>query len=226
MPTVRFFAIQAPPKKMRDTVFGNSVVVLADYYATTIATFQPSGPFSLGGWSAGAVIALEAAQNLRGRGRDVRLLVAFDGAPENTDAGWQPWHPFYLLHLLINVPIWIIHKDWRKRSRQPVWRRAETGGAVARFIDVSRLTPEHQKFVIRLYDALGAYTPVRYPGAVVVYEASVTPLLRWPQVSTVWRHIAHATTVVRFRGNHLSILNHYHAAILANDLQARIASAD
>src|SRR5690242_19636614 len=89
---------------MADPRFGASVEALADYYASHRPVFQPSGPFLLGGWSAGAIIALEIARNLRAKGRDVDLLVAIDAGPENTAAGYPWWHPIYLLALFRNIP--------------------------------------------------------------------------------------------------------------------------
>jgi len=44
-----------------------------------IRKIQPSGPYSLGGWSASAVAAYEAARQLRAQGETVALLVLFDG---------------------------------------------------------------------------------------------------------------------------------------------------
>jgi thioesterase domain-containing protein len=49
-----------------------------------IRKVQPSGPYSLGGFSASAVAAFEAARQLRAQGEKVALLVLFDG--ENTAA--------------------------------------------------------------------------------------------------------------------------------------------
>ena len=55
-----------------------------------IRKVQPNGPYSLGGFSASAVAAFEAARQLRAQGEKVALLVLFDG--ENTAAPPAP-HP-------------------------------------------------------------------------------------------------------------------------------------
>jgi syringomycin synthetase protein SyrE len=44
-----------------------------------IRKIQPNGPYCLGGWSASAVAAYEAARQLRAQGEEVALLVLFDG---------------------------------------------------------------------------------------------------------------------------------------------------
>src|SRR5215831_18374335 len=68
---------------------------LAAHYVDELQRFQPTGPIILGGWSAGAVISLEMAQQFRLRGRNVACLVIFDGILKNTDGELKPWDPRY-----------------------------------------------------------------------------------------------------------------------------------
>lgn len=243
MPAVRFYGIQAPPKKMREATFGDSIEAIADYYATALVQFQPRGPFLLGGWSAGAIIGLEIAQKLRSRGREVALFVAIDAAPANTGAGRRPWHPVYLLQLAGNLPGWIRHEDLMKKGAfRSLVRRARQksialvkGGtadqrsarsandhAVEGFIDLSRFPAEQKSFMKRLYAALLAYHPKSYSGDVVAYEAQVKPLFHLPQLSRVWRKIAPGTVIVSVKGTHASILRKTHVQALADDLRQRI----
>jgi pimeloyl-ACP methyl ester carboxylesterase len=105
-PAQRFYGIQAPMAK-RNAEFADSVESIAQYYTDALTAFQPKGPFMLGGWSAGSIIALEMAQQFRARGRDVILLVALDGVPFNTGAGISPWNPLYYCKLACNLPRWI-----------------------------------------------------------------------------------------------------------------------
>ena len=51
----------------------------ASLQVEAIRRIQPSGPYCLGGWSASAVAAYEAARQLRAQGEEVALLVLFDG---------------------------------------------------------------------------------------------------------------------------------------------------
>ncbi len=50
----------------------------AEYHVDTILTVQPNGPYFVGGYSAGGVMAFEICQQLWSRGRHVELLVLFD----------------------------------------------------------------------------------------------------------------------------------------------------
>lgn len=56
----------------------NTFEEMADRYADLIEEDRPEGPIVLGGYCLGSLIALETADRLRDRGRDVPLLFAFD----------------------------------------------------------------------------------------------------------------------------------------------------
>jgi thioesterase domain-containing protein len=243
MPEVRFYGIQAPPKRIQDPEFGRSVESIADYYANALMKFQPNGPFLLGGWSAGAIIGLQIAQNLRARGREVSLLVAFDGAPENTAAGLRPWHPLYLLELTGNVRGWIVHEQLLKKGAfrsliqralikamaLPKSRTARENAdeiqrhAVDGFMDLSRYPPDQRSFMRRLHDALMAYKPQEYHGKVMVYEAKVKPLFHLPQVGKIWSKLAPQSVIAHVNGTHLSVVRDPYAEAIAADLRSRIA---
>jgi thioesterase domain-containing protein len=241
-PTVRFFGIQAPPRQMPDVEFGNSVESIADYYADALVKFQPNGPFLLGGYCVGAVIALAMANNLRARGREVGPLFAIDGVPENTNVALRRWRSLYWLELARNVRGWISHGDlMRNRTlRSLIWsisnnaiaigkgamglkRGQKIGGgyAIEGIMDVSQYQPTHRSFVNRLFQALFAYAPKDYAGDVVVYEATVKPLLYLPQIGRIWRKLAPRTEVVEIIGTHISMMHAPYVDALATDLRKR-----
>src|SRR5262249_14757141 len=51
---------------------------IATNYVDLLCGFQRQGPYFIGGWSFGGLVALEMAQQLLQRGRDVGLLALFD----------------------------------------------------------------------------------------------------------------------------------------------------
>lgn len=51
---------------------------MAAAYIAAIQTVQPAGPYRLGGWSFGGVVAFEMAQRLQHQGHAVSLLALFD----------------------------------------------------------------------------------------------------------------------------------------------------
>ncbi len=77
---------------------------MARHYIGNIRSVQPQGPYFVGGFSLGGLIAYEMAQQLRAQGEEVGLLVLFDTYPGNPEpvsaAGfmkllltpsWQHW---------------------------------------------------------------------------------------------------------------------------------------
>lgn len=245
MPDIRFFGLQAPPKKMADKRFGESLLGIGEYYARILDRFQPNGPFYVGGWSVGSTVALETAVQLRKRGRTVQLVAAIDGAPENTGADLPAWHPRYIVQAAINLPGWFLHDSvtgkasaftsfnrlFARRTSSAGYRRTEMGFASSldlavrtRVSDLDRYPLVQQLFMQRLYDAAFAYWPAPYPNPVVLYEASIQPLRNRRQFARAWRRISPKTTVVKVSGTHVSIMRTEHLETIANDLQRRIQS--
>jgi amino acid adenylation domain-containing protein len=66
-----------------------SLAGLADDYTRRIRAAQPAGPYRLGGWSMGGVVAFEVAQRLEAAGLQVGLLVLLD-APFAVPADYVP----------------------------------------------------------------------------------------------------------------------------------------
>lgn len=244
-PDVRFFGIQAPPKQLCDEQFGRSVESVADYYADALVRFQPEGPFLLGGYCVGGVIALAMAENLRARGRQVGPLFVIDGVPENTGVRPRRWTLRYARELALNIRGWMRHSDLlRNRNlRSLMWSITNNASAIGRgalglkrgqrwgggygiegIMDVSRYPPEHKAFINRLFAALFRYAPPAYTGEVVVYEANVKPLLSLPQIGQIWREYAPRAEVVEIVGTHISMMHDPYVGLLASDMRQRIAN--
>jgi thioesterase domain-containing protein len=241
--TAQFYGIQAPPKKMADVDFGSSIESLAEYYADALRRFQPEGPFFLGGFCAGAIIALDIALKMHAFGREVALLVAIDAVPENTRPQLQPWNPKYVAQLLCNLPGWFKHGGLSKQKDSHSLLRRVANNAIAignvalgrkpsdKFggghvidgqMDLSRYPPEQRDFINRFYNACFAYFAASYSGEIVVYEASVKPLVHLPQLRSRWRSIAPQAEFVGITGTHLSMLREPYVGELAHDLGPRI----
>jgi amino acid adenylation domain-containing protein len=58
---------------------------MAEEYVAAIREVQPHGPYLLGGWSAGGLVALEMAQQILAQGDSIRLLALLDTSPETAD---------------------------------------------------------------------------------------------------------------------------------------------
>lgn len=238
----RFYGIQVPADRMNGA-FAASIEVMARHYIELIAAHQPEGPIALAGWSAGAIIALEMAQELRRRGREVPVLVALDGAPCNTGAGISVWNPFYVLKLLVNLPRWIRddrQQDWSLRG---VVKRLESKLAYRFGIGASKVTgqdtldaetmvdvlsagnwsSDQKAFMYAMHKAMVDYRPAVYDGRVLVYETETQPLYHLRQIGAAWKKIAPATEVVSIRGNHTGLVKQPSIDVIARHLCMRLA---
>jgi thioesterase domain-containing protein len=55
-----------------------TIALLAERFVVEIKAIQAGGPYAVGGWSFGGLVALEIAQQLRRQGDEVELLALFD----------------------------------------------------------------------------------------------------------------------------------------------------
>jgi polyketide synthase PksN len=78
------YALQAPVADHPGTVEG-----LASLYIAAIRTVQSNGPYHLGGWSMGGVIACEMAQQLRAAGERVATLSLIDSYTPDAAKAWE-----------------------------------------------------------------------------------------------------------------------------------------
>ena len=199
------FGIQAPRELFRSPGV-TSVEDLARYYVETIVAAQPRGALMLGGDSVGATIALEMAQQLRAKEREVALLVVFDGILHNWEGVVVDFRPSFLLKWIGNVPQWLFHNIWwedgARRSIRKVGRLLRTKNKARKLSDAARATlagfrwrqevrgkhgvlralnpqaPDSQIWFSRtLWDAAEAYVPRRYDGPVMLYLARTRPLM-------------------------------------------------
>ncbi|MER5436373.1 amino acid adenylation domain-containing protein [Streptomyces sp. NPDC002588] len=71
------YALQAAGAEPGSTPL-RSVEDLADSYLTALRTVQPHGPYTIGGWSFGGLVAFEIARRLRAAGERVARLLVLD----------------------------------------------------------------------------------------------------------------------------------------------------
>jgi amino acid adenylation domain-containing protein len=83
-PDQPFFGLQ-DPGLARESGSLTSVEAMATHYIEALRAVQPGGPYLIGGWSFGALVALEMAQQLREKGEEIALLAVFDAVAPRVD---------------------------------------------------------------------------------------------------------------------------------------------
>jgi phthiocerol/phenolphthiocerol synthesis type-I polyketide synthase E len=108
-----------------DTRMRASVAALAARHAEAVLRTQPSGPYTLGGWSFGAVLAHETARLLTERGERVDVVVCLDAFVQGwagVPIGLDP--EFLLSHVLLQLGTALgVGTAGRQARRNPALRR-------------------------------------------------------------------------------------------------------
>jgi thioesterase domain-containing protein len=76
-PNQPFYALQ-PPQPTANSPFLTNLEALAAHYVEEIRRTQPNGPYYLGGYSIGGLVAFEMAQQIQAGGAEVALLALID----------------------------------------------------------------------------------------------------------------------------------------------------
>jgi amino acid adenylation domain-containing protein len=76
-PAHPFYGLQARGRD-RDEDPYTRIEDMADYYLDALCRFQPHGPYHLGGWSLGSLVAYEMARKLQIVGEEIALLALID----------------------------------------------------------------------------------------------------------------------------------------------------
>ncbi|WP_051969806.1 hybrid non-ribosomal peptide synthetase/type I polyketide synthase [Kitasatospora azatica] len=156
-----------------------TVAELAAHYADAITERFPDGPYRLGGWSMGGVIALEIARLLAGRGRTVELVAAVDLLEPPGRA--EPAADAALLARFAHDLAGLAGSDWNPGpaefeptgERSPIEElltRAQQAAVLPEEIDAATLERLAGRF-LHLSRALADHEPVAYRGRVVLLRA-------------------------------------------------------
>ncbi|MFI9358439.1 amino acid adenylation domain-containing protein [Streptomyces lydicus] len=156
-----------------------TVADLAAHYADAITERFPDGPYRLGGWSMGGVLALEIAHLLTGRGRTVELVAAVDLLEPPGRA--EPASDAALLARFARDLAGLAGGDWNPApaefeptgDRSPIEEllaRARHAAVLPDEIDAATLERLAGRF-LRLSRALADHEPAAYRGRVRLLQA-------------------------------------------------------
>ena len=205
---------------------------LAASYLAEMRTVQPRGPFRLGGWSLGGVIAFEMAQQLSDQGEEVELLALIDSDLPSPDHLPQPADQAAMLTEVLasyDVPVsaaWLRQLDEETRLRhlldstreKALWPRDFTTGQLA------DLLGRHGRIFQANVQAVQRYVPRSRVGRIVLFrpsDESVTAPLG-PKVD--WDTLASAVVTHTVSGDHNTMLREPHVEALAGLFQGYLQS--
>lgn len=181
----------------------NGVEGIARHYVSELLSVQPEGPYLLGGYSFGGIVAYEMAQQLRAAGHDVPLLVMFDMAARDV----------FLKNMRLERKL---HEPLKNMVMRLMVKRALAQGNIK--------SPRLQHFhIIDNYNrAIEEYRPKEYNGPLTVFKAQAT---LGPDDMGWSRLVTGPLTVKVLPGDHYSMITGQPVVKLVQELSASIDRA-
>ena len=207
---------------------------MATHYLSQVRNLQPHGPYYLGGVCLGGVVAFEMAQQLRREGESVGLLLLIDSQFPGSPL-YFPKHPLrptltslvdYYLGDLLMLPMQGRPRYIATRIRNVSVRLAKAGrkllgrilpGVEGKAVVASTI----QKVKSANSRAGGHYHPQSYDGKVTLFWCSEVPSRSYQDRRLGWSETAGGGLEVHvIPGNHLTMVDNPHVAVMAYKLRA------
>lgn len=201
---------------------------MAAHYITALRAVQPHGPYQLGGWSFGGLVAFEMAQQLDRAGVSVSLLALLDTMapiPANRLSVWDGLKflgttvaksilPFCLDYgaLLLNPKL--AHTAWKQATIAQFLPQA----ARSRVLDELTVDRMFKIFYANSQAAL-SYKPQAYAGSIALFRTADS-IKQSKDATLGWAELAiGGVDVHTIPGNHLTMLKSPQVQVLAEQLQ-------
>jgi aspartate racemase len=207
-PTHPFYGLQS---RGLDGKHDNPVSIeeMAAHYLGEVRTVQPKGPYLLGGFSFGGLVAYEMSRQLLAQDEDVALLALFDTYPGNL----KPMGSSLLKALKSPIRLMIEIPRFARRRARLFWRRITV--------------PKTLREVFRANSrAANKYVLQPYQGKVTLFRASEKSLRSEADPHAAWHNLAKGGLEFQdIPGDHYGILVEPEVTYLSEKLKACIDQA-
>lgn len=156
---------------------------MASRYIEAIRTVQPGGPYLLGGYSFGSIVAFEMAQQLRKQGQQIALLAILDGGSPASSQGFADDDDAAFFAILTmeltrgptSKSLREVYYDLRRLELQEqisyVWEQMERAG-----LDLPAEGPPWVHHSMQIFktriQAIKRYSPEIYAGQITFFQSS------------------------------------------------------
>ncbi|MEZ4593225.1 MAG: amino acid adenylation domain-containing protein [Chloroflexota bacterium] len=240
-PNQPFFGLQ--PANRSGTFAGNgNITIMAQDYVAEIRKVQPTGPYYLGGFCFGGLVAFEMAQQLRQAGETVAMVAIIDAVnpefennPPQTQQPQENWLTRQKIAFgqqkTVSDKLAYLYKVVRRRLRstfvEPAIRKQQQKAHLEKMQEIKRYEASGQPLPLDLRDyrnmmatdwAQKQYKPQPYDSNLVILRregggAGIPEDMGWGQLTTA------QTEVYRIPGGHMDILQEPNVQDLARLLQ-------
>ena len=191
---------------------------MAAYYVRLLLSFRPEGPYILGGWCYGGIVAVEMAQQLVAQGRKIDLLVLIDTWARPPESGS---YGFYLnrvgCFLRMGTRRWIRYlkaKAERKMRRGP----ENVSSVLAVNLEYGHLA--NRKHVLKMnMQAVKGYRSRPYPGRVILFNAEDPGDGIVPDPKSGWSTLAAEIETHPIASSHKDMLKEPQVKFLAEQIR-------
>ncbi|MEH2193603.1 MAG: amino acid adenylation domain-containing protein [Nostoc sp.] len=229
-----FYALEQNPVQQQPEVI--SIEQTASDYLEAIRTVQPEGPYLLGGWCYGAIVAFEMAQQLQRQGQTISLLAVLDAIipdspiqPADDDDAKYIVRSAESIKYLFGIDLAISYEEVLPLSPDEQFKLL-----LKRLHIISDAEMQQHFCSYRLFrthaQAMRDYVPQVYPNKITLFKAKETiphdfqspelytddPLLGWGKCSV------QQIEVIEVPGNHFSMFNDTHIQELSKELRKTI----
>lgn len=212
-----------------------SVEAMATRYLEHIREIQPHGPYALGGWCFGGVIAYEAAGQLRAAGEQVELLFGIDSRapieaniPESSDdatiLSWFARDLAVPYGKTLDIPAELLRELGGEAAFDHILREAAALGVLAEDADRAQILRYFEAYLANGI-ALQTYLPEPNDLDYLLLRAVDEPAAYGPQLG--WDALVKgALRVVDVAGDHNSVMYPPHAAVAARAISPHLGAFD
>lgn len=204
---------------------------MARHYLRLVKTVQPRGPYLLGGWSMGGVVAFEMARQLLTREEEVALLTMVDShAPAGSrEQGLSEASLLVGFALDLGLsPEWVSAQSAQLEQFAPeeglryLLERAQQTGIMSPGMDLGQVCILYKVFRANVM-AVGRYVPDVYPGAITLFRAKGSPGETSLVEDLGWQGLAaEGLTVHAVPGDHFTVIRMPQVEVVAETLNALI----
>jgi amino acid adenylation domain-containing protein len=201
---------------------------MATEYCAALRTLQPEGPYLLGGWSLGGVIALEIAQQLLSAGQRVDLLAFLDTTIPHGEANraFNAETESSGLEYGFDVTLEELAALPSEQQLPYLWRHVERLGLIDRTApeEVIHQILDDLKQVFHNHVQLASEYVVRpYPGKITLFRPEDAPVDVMTRHDRGWGQLAAEVEIHSVPGQHHTMVKPPHVGRLAEILEKCLA---
>ena len=183
-----------------------SIPEMAERYLQEIRRVQPEGPYRIGGYSFGGLVAYEMAQLLESQGQEVALLALFDTYPGKTESRGSQ------LKNLFSLPL-------KEQAGFVLRKGAFVMMTLQKRLELRMLPRALRNVRQACAKAAGAYDVQPYSGRVTLFRVKEKSAGSLNDPYAIWWRVAAAGVDLReISGDHLSLLKEPQVRFLAAEL--------